>query len=112
MREIRLTRDRADRGELRHGEAHDIVCAFLRIGHAVDLRLFGCLRPFHGPAELQGFFRHRPVLCGAEMDAKRRARQLSARGSCREKIALEMIGQWTDEESQAAVWIMTSRSLP
>src|SRR5262249_14993363 len=37
MRKVRLPRDRTDRSELRHGEAHQIVCACLRIGDAVEL---------------------------------------------------------------------------
>src|SRR3954447_13506686 len=38
MREIRLSRDRAERGEFRHGEAYQIVRALLRVRHAVELR--------------------------------------------------------------------------
>src|SRR5205085_10848950 len=54
MREIRLPRDRADRSEFRRREPHQIIRVALRVGHAIDPRLVGGLRPFHGAAELQG----------------------------------------------------------
>src|ERR1700754_4977588 len=53
MGKIRLSGDRADRGEFRHGEAHQIIGAGLRVGHAVDLRFLGRFRPRYCAAELQ-----------------------------------------------------------
>ena len=54
MREIRLAGDRAERGEFRRGEAHQVIGILLRIGHAVEFCLVGGVGPFHGAAELQG----------------------------------------------------------
>jgi hypothetical protein len=54
MREIRLSRHRADRGEFRDREAHQIIGTSLGIGHAIELRLFRRVGPFHRAAELQG----------------------------------------------------------
>src|SRR3954453_14132302 len=51
MCEIRLSRDRAERGEFRHGEAHQIIGASLGIRPAVELFLLGRIWPFHGAAE-------------------------------------------------------------
>src|SRR3954447_13158884 len=73
MCEIRLSRYRAERGEFRHGETDQIIGASLRIEHAVEFRLLGRIRPFHGAAKLQsrgvvrfaGFFRHQAASVAA-----------------------------------------------
>ncbi len=52
--------DRAQRGELRRGEARDVVRVRMRIGHAVELRLVGRSGQRHRAAKLARFFGHGP----------------------------------------------------
>ena len=54
MREVRLARDWAQRGELRRGEAHEITLAWVRIGHDIEFGLVGRSRKRRFLAEQRG----------------------------------------------------------
>ena len=54
MREIWLARHRAERGELRRGEAHQIGRVLVRVGHEVEFSLVRRSRQRGLPAEQRG----------------------------------------------------------
>jgi hypothetical protein len=57
-REVRLSGDRAERGEFRHGEAREVIRVRMRVRHPVELRGFRRIGEGAGMPELWGGFRH------------------------------------------------------